>query len=362
MKSNHQNHVETALALLMLCVFGALACSNKEKGMTDNQAALAALNDGLYAVFDTTQGVIIAQLEYEKTPLTVTNFVALAEGKMDVCAGKPFYDGLTFHRVISKAAGSEEDFMIQGGDPLGNGRGGPGYSFPDEFAPGLLHDKPGILSMANSGPGTNGSQFFITLVPTPWLNGKHSIFGHVVSGQDVVAKIKQGDTIKSVRIVRKGKAAESFVATQASFNALLAAAEKRAAEEAVAEAARSIDLIKERYPKATETKSGIFYEIVTPGKGDKPSTGDTLDTRYKLSLLSGKVIDESALHGGLFTFKLGVDHLIEGWEEAARDMRPGEKRTVILPPALAYGAAGVPGAIPPNSYLIFDLELVAVHK
>jgi peptidylprolyl isomerase len=162
---------------------------------------------------DTTRGLIVLKLEYAKTPLTVSNFVALAEGKMDAANGKPFYDGLKFHRVIS-------DFMIQGGDPLGNGTGGPGYRFRDEFDPGLRHDGPGVLSMANSGPNTNGSQFFITHTATPWLDGKHSVFGRVVRGQDVVDAVRQGDTINSVKIVRNGEAARAFQPNQASFDAL----------------------------------------------------------------------------------------------------------------------------------------------
>lgn len=164
------------------------------------------LGEGLFAEFNTTKGTIVCQLEYKKTPITVANFVALAKGEQSntaKAAGKPYFDGITFHRVIA-------NFMVQGGDPTGTGMGGPGYMFPDEFDASLKHDRPGILSMANAGPGTNGSQFFITHVPTPWLDGKHSVFGNVVSGQDVVNAIQQGDSMVTVKIIANGKDAQAF--------------------------------------------------------------------------------------------------------------------------------------------------------
>jgi len=181
-------------------------------------AADTKLGDGLYAEFDTSKGKIICQLEFEKTPLTVANFVGLAEGTKNYsrdgsapkAQGKPFYDGLTFHRVIP-------NFMIQGGDPQGSGRGGPGYKFKDECRADLKHDGPGILSMANAGPGSNGSQFFITHVGTAWLDGKHTVFGRVVEGQDVVNKIAVGDKINSLKIIRIGDKAKAFKGDEADF-------------------------------------------------------------------------------------------------------------------------------------------------
>ena len=180
------------------------------------------LGDGLFARIVTNRGNIIVQLDYKRTPLTVTNFVALAEGTMDAAEGKPYYDGLTFHRVISRANGDPQDFMIQGGCPRGNGTGGPGYQFQDEIHPELRHNRAGILSMANAGPGTNGSQFFITIVPTPHLDGRHTVFGQVVQGREVVNAIRQGDQIRQIVIIRNGAEANAFKADQESFDRLKA--------------------------------------------------------------------------------------------------------------------------------------------
>ncbi len=316
--------------------------------------AQVQLKDGLYAKFDTVKGEIICVLEYEKTPLTVTNFVALAEGTKDLGGGKAtgerFYDGLKFHRVI-------DDFMIQGGCPLGTGTGGPGYTFPDEIDPTLTHSGPGILSMANAGPGTNGSQFFITHVATPWLDGKHTVFGHVVSGQDVVNKIAQDDQITAVEIIRVGDKAEDFKADQASFDALLKNFEKLQKEKALKAMEEEQNAIKERWPDAITTPSGLKYVVVAEGEGDTPNSGNVVSVHYTGKLLNGTKFDSSVDRGQPIDFPVGKGQVIKGWDEALLDMKKGEKRVLIIPPELGYGPAGR-GPIPPNAYMVFDVELL----
>jgi peptidylprolyl isomerase len=312
----------------------------------------SSLGDGLFARIRTTRGDIVLRLEYQKVPLTVCNFVALAEGKMSVAGGRPFYDGLTFHRVIP-------DFMIQTGDPQGNGSGGPGYRFTDEIDDTLKHDGPGVLSMANAGPGTNGSQFFITHVATPWLDGKHSVFGRVVSGQDVVNAIKQGDKMEAVMIIRNGPGANAFKADQAAFDALQRSSAERA--DSLLKAKRDADIarIQQKYPNAALSPSGIRYVIQKEGTGSKAGSGKAVSVNYKGMLLSGEVFDNSDLHGPL-EFQTGSGQIIPGFDEAVADMKLGEKRLVALPPELAYGERGV-GNIPGNSFLVFELELFRIR-
>jgi peptidylprolyl isomerase len=315
----------------------------------------APLGNGLFAQISTSKGPVIIRLEYQKAPLTVCNFVALAEGKMKNTSGKPFYDGLAFHRVIA-------DFMIQGGDPLGNGKCGPGYQFPDEFDPTLTFSGPGILAMANAGPGTNGSQFFITHTQTSWLNNKHTIFGRVVQGQDVVNAIQQGDKIAKVTIIRNGPEASAFKADQAAFDAFVQALKEK--ETAKVKTKRDADSaqIQAKYPNAQQTESGIRYIIQKEGTGAKPTAGKTVFVTYKGMFLSGKVFDASDVHGGPIEFKVGTGSVISGWDETVLDMKIGEKRLVVIPPELAYGTQGAGnGAIPANSFLIFEMELVRVR-
>ena len=319
------------------------------------------LGEGLFAKITTNRGDIIIRLEYQRAPLTVTNFIALAEGKMDSHRGRFYYDGLSFHRVISVANGDNQDFMIQGGCPQGTGMGGPGYRFPDEISPELRHDKPGVLSMANAGPGTNGSQFFITIVPTPHLDGRHTVFGYVVQGQNIVNTTRQGDKIEKIIIIRNGEEANAFKADQENFDRLLS--QLNSASEGRLQTQRQTDIekITADFPDTQETKSGIKYIILKQGSGEKPGVGSTTSVHYSGKLLDGSVFDDSSLRGAPIEFQVGTGSVIQGWDEMVLDMRVGERRLAIIPPELGYGDRGAGGVIPPNSFLIFEMELMGFN-
>ena len=357
----------------------------------------AASSEGIFAEFETSKGKIVVQLEYKKAPITVANFISLAEGKNtfvtdEKLKGKPYYDGLKFHRVI-------KDFMIQGGDPAGNGSGGSGYSFKDEFVPDMNFDKAGILAMANSGPATNSSQFFITHKDTPWLNQKHTIFGYVTTGQNVVDAIEQNDEIKKVIIVRKGEEAKKFDAVK-TFSDYFAnkgeddkkqaaiQAEDRAKQIAIeAEAKKVYD---EKYApvkadkvkylagaRATANKSttGLETKILQTGTGKKPTEGSTIYIHYAGYLEDGSLFDSSyeevnKLYGKFdanrasqngyqpFPFEAGKkDGLIPGFLEGISNLSFGDKALLFIPSNLGYGERGAGNVIPPNSNIIFEVEL-----
>lgn len=309
------------------------------------------MQEGIYAKFNTPKGEILVKLTHDKTPGTVGNFVALADGNMENDAkpqGNPYYNGLKFHRVIP-------DFMIQGGCPQGTGTGSPGYQFDDEFHPELRHDAPGVLSMANAGPGTNGSQFFITHVPTPWLDDKHTVFGHVVEGQDVVDAIGQGDVMDSVEIVRVGAEAEGWNAIEA-FRTFEGAREKRiAAEKEKAEA--EMEKVAAGFDK---TPSGLRYKIIQKGNGPKAEKGKNVSVHYEGALANGQVFDSSFKRNQPISFTLGIGQVIPGWDEGIALLQVGDKARFAIPSHLGYGSAGAGGVIPPNATLIFDVELMKV--
>ena len=316
--------------------------------------------EGVFAVLTTEKGQIVLELFFKETPMTVANFVGLAEGTLDATKGEPFYDGLIFHRVIS-------DFMIQGGCPKGNGTGDPGYKFADEFVDGLIFDKPGKLAMANSGTNTNGSQFFITHVPTDWLNYKHTIFGQVVTGQNVVDTVEQGDHILNLKIIRQGSEAEKFTVTQESFDKLKVEGEKKAAkfeeEQAAREAKRAEEQFKELTKGCEKSKEGIYYKITEQGAGEKVGKGKNVTVGYCGYLVDGTLFDASKEfhpqgHDPL-SFVTGAGKMIPGFDYMVQDMKKGETRTIIVPPALAYGEQGYPGVIPGNAYICFDIKVLS---
>ncbi|WP_316632956.1 peptidylprolyl isomerase [uncultured Flavobacterium sp.] len=309
------------------------------------------MENGIYAKFNTSKGSILVKLTHDLTPGTVGNFVALAEGNMENKVkpqGQKFYDGLTFHRVIP-------DFMIQGGCPKGTGTGDPGYKFDDEFHPSLKHDRPGVLAMANSGPASNGSQFYITHVPTSWLDGKHTVFGHVIEGQEIVDAVAQGDSLDNVEIIRVGEEAEKFNAIEA-FIALKGARLKRDAA-LKAESEAKMEQLAAGFDK---TDSGLRYKMIQKGDGKKAEAGKTVAVHYEGSLENGKVFDSSYPRKKPIEFRLGQGQVIEGWDEGIALLQVGDKARFVIPSDLAYGASGAGGVIPPNATLIFDVELMDV--
>ena len=309
------------------------------------------MENGIYAKFNTAKGAILVKLTHDLTPGTVGNFVGLAEGQLENSArpmGKPYYDGLKFHRVIP-------DFMIQGGCPQGQGTGGPGYNFDDEFHPSLKHDKPGVLSMANAGPGTNGSQFFITHVPTNWLDGKHTVFGHVIEGQDVVDAVAGDDALESIEIIRVGDEAKNWNAIEAfrTFEGSRAkgiAEQKKMAEEALEKLAAGFQ----------KTESGLRYQIIQKGNGTAAEKGKKVSVHYQGALENGQVFDSSYKRKQPIEFQLGVGQVIEGWDEGIALLQVGDKARFVIPSYLGYGSRGAGGVIPPDATLVFDVELMDV--
>jgi cyclophilin family peptidyl-prolyl cis-trans isomerase len=345
------------------------------------------LPDGLYAKIVTNKGEIIVQLDYEKAPITVANFVSLAEGKNEFVTNeniknRPFYDGLKFHRVI-------ENFMIQGGDPLGTGSGDAGYHFKDEITD-LRFDKGGVLAMANNGPATNSSQFFITHIETPWLDGKHTIFGHVVgNGMEAVNKILQDDYMSKVTIIRNGDAAKKFDAVKVFHDYFAVEAENQKKQAAID--AENKRIFNEKYKtvidakvksfaalkaKATTTKSGLQFVITKKSGGAKPKAGTGIFIHYAGFLENGTLFDSSiesvcktfgtfdpnrAAQNGYqpIPFQAGKkDGMIPGFIEGIEQLSFGDKAVLFIPSKLGYGEAGAGGVIPPNANIIFEIELL----
>lgn len=340
----------------------------------------------MYAEFNTSMGPIVAELYFEETPMTVASFVSLAEGTSKMVdstyEGKKYYEGLIFHRVI-------DGFMIQGGDPTGTGSGGPGYKYPDEFVDSLSHDSKGVLSMANAGPGTNGSQFFITLAPVQQLDGKHTVFGKIVKGQDVVDSIGKTETgqrdrpvkdvvMNEVNIIRKGSAAKNFDAPKV-FESELAAieAEKEAEAKKMEEMAqKKAEEFEALEAEADSLDSGLKIYFENKGEGEKPNNGQKVMVNYSGYFADGTIFDtnrpELAKEFGIFDHRretaggyqpmamvYGPDApMIPGFKEGIQQMSIGDEAVLWIPSHLGYGERGAGGVIPPNTDLIFKIELV----
>ena len=363
--------------LIAIAAISLTSCTPIYKKMNVDKETYEGLKEGLYANFQTSKGNMIVKLEDKKSPITVANFAGLAEGKIDNKAkakGVPFYDGTIFHRVI-------KDFMIQGGDPQGTGMGDPGYKFDDEKND-LQHTGKGILSMANSGPNTNGSQFFITEIATPWLDGKHTIFGEVVKGENVIddiANVEKGPqdkpktdiVLEKVSIFGKGDEYKNYDAAKLfaegkgiikdNNKAILAKieAEKKQKEE---------DFAKNQEKMATDMKagmqstpSGLYYKITKKTDGVSPKAGDQVSVHYAGKLIDGTEFDSSFKRNQPIEIGIGMGQVIKGWDEGIMLLKEGETATLLIPSDMGYGASGAGGVIPPNAWLIFDVELVKVN-
>lgn len=363
--------------LAIFALFTLASCGGNKVTVNGEKITL---QDGIYAKLITTKGDILIKFHHELAPMTVGNFVALAEGNHpeadEKFQGKPYFDGTLFHRVIPK-------FMIQGGDPDGTGAGGPGYQFPQEIVKSLKHDTAGVVSMANAGPGTNGSQFFITHNATPHLDGGYNVFAQVISGQEIVVAIGDVERMGSDRpvekvvlnkvdILRVGEAAKKWDASQAFLEGKQGVEDAKNAQAAAIEAE-----IDAAYPEATKTASGLRYIIETTGDGPKPEIGQVVRVNYSGYLMDGTLFDSSikeiAQEGGIYNagrepyeplpMQYGpMAPVIEGWKEGIQLLNVGGKAKLIIPPYLGYGSRGAGGVIPPNASLVFDVELVRIEQ
>jgi len=364
--------------LIAIAAISLTSCTPIYKKMNVDKETYEGLKEGLYANFQTSKGNMIVKLEDQKSPVTVANFAGLAEGKIDnksKAKGVPFYDGTIFHRVI-------KDFMIQGGDPKGTGMGDPGYKFGDEKND-LQHTGKGILSMANSGPNTNGSQFFITEIATPWLDGKHTIFGEVVKGLNVVddiANVEKGPqdkpktdvVLEKVSIFSKGDEYKNYDAAkifsdgkgkiEINNKAILAQIEAEKIKKEKEFVVNQKNLVDELKAGMQSTPSGLYYKITKTTEGIVPKAGDQVSVHYAGKLVDGTEFDSSFKRNQPIDIPIGMGQVIKGWDEGILLLKEGETATFLIPSDLGYGANGAGGVIPPNAWLIFDVELVKVKS
>jgi len=340
--------------------------------------------DGIYAEIQTTKGKIVARLETDLTPLTVSNFVGLAEGTIANAAfdpGRPFYDGSVYHRVVP-------GHVIQGGAPKSDRAKGPGYTFPNEIHGRLSHNHAGALNMANDGPHTNGSQFCVTLGDRSYLDGDYIVFGEVVEGLDVVMRIAQGDAMETVRIIRVGAKAQAFRPTTESFRALVRAAEQRVARDAERKRLAEREWIASNYPNAAGAAGGVLTERLAarqPPATDKGRIrvryrgrqvrymGHVLDRRGPPLELNSFGSDENGAPGFVnppktFPVEPGKTRINSGLDSVISTMQPGERRIAIVPAALGYGREGYYSreaagrrrfVISPETMLVYEVEALA---
>jgi cyclophilin family peptidyl-prolyl cis-trans isomerase len=315
-------------------------------GGQNNQVAKFQRPDGIYADFNTNKGRISVLLDYKKAPLTVANFVGLAEGTITNASyplGTPFYNGSIWHRVV-------KGHVIQGGepatvkDPANTEVNSTGYEIPNEISD-LSHNKAGMIGMANAGPNTNTCEYYITLADRSYLDGNYTLFGEVVDGMDVVNNIVQGDTTRSITIVRVGADAEKFIVNDATFKQLLSEQWKKVNNYKETRKFQDEKFIAENYPGLASLPDGLRYKVLSEGKGKKPVDGSVLSIKYSGRLVSGLTFGSSADDGKPvpesepveFLHTLGKDGLVKGLNEALKDMKTGERRLLIVPPDLAYG-------------------------
>lgn len=343
---------------LFITTLFLINCKPIYKKMNIDKTLYESLPNGVYAKMETSKGEMIIQFFDKEAPVTVANFVGLAQGTIENTAkpkGTPYYDGIIFHRVI-------KDFMIQGGDPTGTGMGDPGYKLDDEKND-LKHEGKGFLSMANSGPNTNGSQFFITEVSTPWLDGRHTIFGKVIQGLetiDAIANVEKGAqdkpkedvVINKVTIFTKGEEYQNYNAEKI-FNE----GKNKIKENNQTLETKKFEQIKEGMQ---QTPSGLYYKITKQGEGKRAEKGNVVAVHYSGKLVSGQEFDNSFRRGQPIEFPVGIGQVIRGWDEGILLLKEGDAATFLIPPDLGYGARGAGGVIPPNAWLIFDVELVKV--
>ncbi len=354
-----------SLCATLLAILSLTNCNPIYKKMNIEKEFYNALPEGVYAKMETSKGSMIIQFNDKESPVTVANFVGLAQGTIENKAkkkGEPYYDGIIFHRVI-------KDFMIQGGDPKGTGMGDPGYKFDDEKND-LKHEGKGYLSMANSGPNTNGSQFFITEVATPWLDGRHTVFGKVIQGLEVIDAIanvekgaqdkpKQDVVIQKVEVFTKGDSYKNYDAAKI-FNEGKSKIQERNKAYITKKEAEAAKKLEELKAGMTATASGLLYKITKSTEGKAPKAGDMVAVHYAGRLTNGQEFDNSFKRGEPIEFPVGTGRVIKGWDEGIMLLKEGEQATLLIPSNLAYGERGAGGVIPPNAWLLFDVELVKV--